>query len=78
VPESLVLQKLLPASVAAAIVESGYDQVGGYVAAASEVTGLRTPAALLAAYGVDAAAEFADVVRFEQPRLRRQRTRRPN
>jgi hypothetical protein len=69
VPESLVLQKLLPASVAAAIVESGYDQVGGYVAAASEVAGLRTPAALLAAYGVDAAAEFADVVRFEQPRL---------
>ena len=68
-PERLVLQKLLTASVAAAIVENGNDQVGGYVAAASEAAGLRTPAELLAAYGVDAAPQFADVVRFEQPRL---------
>jgi hypothetical protein len=64
-----VLQKLLTAAVAAAIVETGSDQVGGYVTAASEVAALRTPADLLAAYGVDASPEFADVVRFEQPRL---------
>lgn len=69
VPEPFVLQKLLTASVAAAIVETGSDQVGGLVSAAAEVAGLRTPAELLAAYGVEAAPEFADVVRFEQPRL---------
>lgn len=68
-PESLLLQKLLTAPVAAAIVETGSDQVGGYVAAASEVAALRTPADLLAAYGVEASPEFADVVRFGQPRL---------
>lgn len=67
--EPFVLQKLLAAPVAAAIVETGSDQVGGLVTAASEVAGLRTPAQLLAAYGVEAAPEFADVVRFEQPRL---------
>ncbi len=65
----LVLQKLLAAPVSNAIVEFGFDQVGGFVAAAAEAVTLRTPAALLAAYGVDAAPEFADVVRFEQPRL---------
>jgi hypothetical protein len=69
VPEPLLLQKLLNAPVAAAIVESGSDQVGGYVTAASEVVALRTPSDLLAAYGVEASPEFADVVRFEQPRL---------
>jgi hypothetical protein len=69
VPESLVLQKLLTATVASGIVEAGYDQAGGYVTAASEVLELRTPAQLLAAYGVQAAPEFADVVRFAQPRL---------
>ena len=68
-PEPFVLQKLLTASVAATIVETGSDQTGGLVTAASEVAGLRTPAELLAAYGVEAAPEFADVVRFEQPRL---------
>lgn len=68
-PDPLVLQKLLAAPVAAAIVETGNDHVGGYVTAASEVVGLQTPAELLAAYGVDADPQFADVVRFEQPRL---------
>lgn len=68
-PEPLVLQKLLNAHSSAAIVEIGSDQVGGFVTAASAVVGLRTPAALLAAYGVDAELQFVDVVRFEQPRL---------
>ena len=58
----LVLQKLLAAPISHAIVESGLDQIGGYVTEASAVVGLRTPAALLAAYGVDGAPEFADVV----------------
>jgi len=69
VPEVLVLQKLLAAPVSNAIVEHGFDQVGGFVAAAAEAAALRTPAALLASYGVDATPQFADVVRFEQPRL---------
>lgn len=68
-PELLVLQKLLTAPVASAIVQNGSDQVDGYVSAAQAVAGLRTPADLLAAHGVDAAPEFVDVVRFEQPRL---------
>ena len=67
--EHLVLQKLLAGPVSSAIVENGLDQIGGYVTEASAVVGLRTPADLLAAYGVDAAPDFADVVRFEQPRL---------
>ena len=64
-----MFQKLLAGHVAAAIVENGYDQVGGFVASASAVAGLRTPADLLAAYGVEATPDFVDVVRFEQPRL---------
>jgi hypothetical protein len=67
--ERFVLQKLLAAPISHAIVESGLDQIGGYVTEASAVVGLRTPADLLAAYGVDGAPEFADVVRFEQPRI---------
>jgi hypothetical protein len=67
--EPLVLQKLLAGPAAAAIVDTGADQVGGFVTAASAVVGLNTPAQLLAAYGVDAAPQFVDVVRFEQPRL---------
>lgn len=39
-PEPLVLQKLLTGSVAAAIVDAGSDQVGGYVTAAKEAVGL--------------------------------------
>ncbi len=68
-PELLVLQKLLNAPTASAIVQQGADHVGGYVTAASAVAGLRTPADVLAAYGVEGAPEFVDVVRFEQPRL---------
>lgn len=67
--ELLVLQKLLAAPISSAIVESGLDQVGGIVADASRALGLMTPAELLAAYGIDAAPEFADVVRFSQPRM---------
>lgn len=68
-PEPLLLQKLLAAPASAAIVEAGSDQVGGYVAAASQAVALRTPSNLLAAYGIDGSPEFADVVRFVQPRL---------
>ncbi len=68
-PDALVLQKLLTGRAAAAIVELGEDQVGGFVAEAGAATSLRTPAELLAAYGIDANPEFADVVRSEQPRL---------
>lgn len=67
--DRMVFQKLLAAPAAKAIVETGYDRVGGLVVAAAEVTALSTPAELLAAYGVDAAPEFADVVRFVQPPL---------
>ncbi len=70
-PEPLVLQKLLAAPIARAIVEAGFDEVSGYVTAASAVAGLRTPGELLAAYGVDAAPQFVDVIRFRQPRLAR-------
>jgi hypothetical protein len=69
VPEALVLQKLLNSALASAIVQNGSDQVGGYVTAASAVAALRTPAEVLRAYGIEAAPEFVDVVRFEQPRL---------
>ena len=69
----VVLQKLLPSGLGGAIVERGYDQVGGIVVEAGSATSLRTPEALLAAYGFDQAAsarpEFIDVVRFETPRL---------
>ena len=67
--EHFVLQKLLATPLSSAIVENGLDQIGGYVTEASAVVSLRTPAELLAEYGVDAAPDFADVVRFEQPRL---------
>lgn len=68
-PEALVLQKLLNAPLATAIVQNGSDQVGGYVTAASAVVGLRTPSEVLGAFGVEGAPEFVDVVRFGQPRL---------
>ena len=68
-PDRLVLQKLLANPISTAIVEVGEDQVGGFVTEAGAAVSLRTPAELLAAYGVDADPEFADVVRFEQPRL---------
>lgn len=66
-----MLQKLLANPISAAIVEVGEDQVGGFVTDAGAAVSLRTPSELLAAFGVDAAPEFADVVRFEQPRLAR-------
>lgn len=67
-PDTLVLQKLLAGPTASAIVETGHDQVGGFVTDARAVVGLRTPAELLAAYGIEGTPEFVDVVRFEQPR----------
>jgi hypothetical protein len=69
VPERPVLQKLLTAPIAAAIVEAGSDQVGSYVTAASAVADVRTPADLLAAYGVEATPQFVNVVRFEPLQL---------
>jgi hypothetical protein len=71
VSERLVLQKLLASPISAAIVEMGEDQAGGFVTDAGVVVSLRTPQELLAAYGVDDAPQFVDVVRFEQPRLAR-------
>ncbi|MHA0289570.1 hypothetical protein ACXYX3_24400 [Mycobacterium sp. C3-094] len=68
-PDRLILQKLLNSALATAIVETGDDQVGGLVTDAAAVADLATPQQLLAAYGVDGAPQFVDVVRFEQPRL---------
>lgn len=65
--DRVVLQKLLTADLAGAIVEDGHDRVGGYVAVAADVADLRTPEALLRAYGYGQAPEFVDVVRFERP-----------
>lgn len=67
--DRLTLQKLLTSQLAAAIVEAGAEQVGGYVAAAAGTASLRTPQQLLAAYGVNETPQFVDVVRLEQPRL---------
>ncbi|TDL03768.1 hypothetical protein EUA04_24270 [Mycolicibacterium obuense] len=68
-PNRFILQKLLNSTLATAIVDTGDDQVGGYVADAAAAVNLRTPQQLLAAYGVEGAPQFVDVVRFEQPRL---------
>lgn len=67
--ERVVLQKLLHTEMAKAIVDDGYDQVGGYVVDAAAAAELRTPEAILHAYGYDQAPEFLDVVRFEVPPL---------
>lgn len=65
-----VLQKLLTADLGRAIVEDGYDQVGGIVVSAADAAALDTPDLLLAAYGFDATGqEYVDVVRFELPPL---------
>lgn len=65
-----VLQKLLTADLGKAIVEDGYDQVGGIVVQAGDAVGLDTPERLLAAYGYPGLEqEFVDVVRFELPPL---------
>lgn len=70
-PDRLILQKLLNSALATAIVDTGDDQVGGYVSDAAAAANLRTPQQLLASYGVEGAPQFVDVVRFEQPRLAR-------
>lgn len=65
----VVLQKLLTSGLASALVDDGYDQVGGFVISAGDAAELTTPAALLHAYGFDQAPEFVDVVRFPMPLL---------
>lgn len=71
-PDRLVLQKLLTADMGRAVVDDGYDQVGGIVVSAADAVSLDTPERLLAAYGFDGAGqEFVDVVRFEVPPLAR-------
>jgi hypothetical protein len=64
-----VLQKLLTSDLGSAIVEDGYDQVGGVVVEAAPAAALRTPGELLAAYGFETGGEYVDVVRFELPPL---------
>lgn len=71
-PDRVVLQKLLTADLGRAVVEGGYDQVGGIVVSAADAVALDTPEKLLSAYGFDGAGqEFVDVVRFEVPPLAR-------
>jgi len=66
--QPVVLQKLLTAGLAAAVVDRGHDRVGGYVTVADDVADLRTPQALLAAYGFEGQApDYVDVVRFHLP-----------
>lgn len=65
-----VLQKLLTHGLGSAIVDDGYDQVGGIVVLAGDAVPLDTPDKLLGAYGFDVTGqEFVDVVRFELPPL---------
>lgn len=69
-PERMVLQKLLTADLGRAIVDDGYDHVGGIVVSAPDAAALNTPDLLLRAYGFDVTGlEFVDVVRFELPPL---------
>src|SRR5687767_14119410 len=68
-PQRPVLQKLLTHGLGAAIVEDGYDQVGGIVVLAQDAAALNTPDLLLSAYGFEGGQEFVDVVRFELPPL---------
>jgi hypothetical protein len=66
--DRVVLQKLLTADLAAALVDDGHDRVGGYVTLAADVADLRTPASLLEAHGFGGRSpEFVDVVRFALP-----------
>ncbi len=64
-----VLQKLLTHGLGTAIVDDGYDQVGGIVVLAADAAALDTPDRLLSAYGFDGGQEYVDVVRFELPPL---------
>lgn len=66
-----VLQKLLTHGLGTAIVDDGYDQVGGVVVLAADAAALNTPDRLLSAYGFDGGQEHVDVVRFELPPLAR-------
>jgi hypothetical protein len=71
-PDRLVLQKLLTADLGKAIVEDGYDHVGGIVVSAADAVTLDTPDRLLAAHGFEASGqEYVDVVRFAAPPLAR-------
>ncbi|NYE36592.1 hypothetical protein F4692_001725 [Nocardioides cavernae] len=64
-----VLQKLLTHGLGSAIVDRGYDHVGGIVVLAGDAAVLDTPDKLLGAYGFEGGQEFVDVVRFELPPL---------
>lgn len=64
-----VLQKLLTHGLGTAIVDNGYDEVGGIVVLAPDAASLDTPDRLLSAYGFEGGQEFVDVVRFELPPL---------
>lgn len=67
-PDRTVLQKLLTADLGRAIVDEGYDEVGGIVVSAPDAAPLDTPDRLLRAYGFDVTGlEYVDVVRFELP-----------
>ncbi len=69
-PERLAREKLLTAGLGRAIVEDGYDQVGGIVVSAADAAPLDTPDRLLHAYGFDVTGlDFVDVVRFTLPPL---------
>jgi hypothetical protein len=64
----MVLQKLLHPGMAKLVLESGYDQVGGFVTDASAAAALRTPSQVNAAYGyADENAPWVDVARFSVP-----------
>jgi hypothetical protein len=64
-----VLQKLLTHGLGTAIVDDGYDHVGGVVVLAADAAALDTPDKILRAYGFEGGQEFVDVVRFELPPL---------
>jgi hypothetical protein len=66
---TVVLQKLLTGALASALVDDGYEQVGGFVISAGDAADLTTPEALLHAYGFDQAPQYVDVVRFPMPAL---------
>lgn len=68
-PQRPVLQKLLTHGLGTAIVDDGYDHVGGVVVLAGDASALDTPDKLLGAHGFEGGQEFVDVVRFELPPL---------
>jgi hypothetical protein len=64
---STILQKLVSPDMAAAIIDQGLVEVGGFVVDAGAASALSTPAAVLSAYGLPTAADQVDVLRFWPP-----------